>query len=165
MYNCVVTGSTGLVRRIWLCRATCARLPPPAALLAPRAQRRPALAASTGPLTPHHAIYVRLYLIYLILHMSYSPQHTLHGLFTQTYPICPIERPHASNPKPNASFPQICPLSLTYLAQFGIYTTQDNAIFQSLLIKSLKRRIKKKESNIQLWSHFSFGIFFTKSIY
>lgn len=116
MYNCVVTGSTGLVRRIWLCRATCARLPPPAALLAPRAQRRPALAASTGPLTPHHAIYVRLYLIYLILHMSYSPQHTLHGLFIRSYLTCPIH-PNIPYAPFNDLMPQIqnqMPHSLKY---------------------------------------------------
>ncbi|CAG5027055.1 unnamed protein product [Parnassius apollo] len=53
-------GSTGRVRRVWLCRATRAPEPPPAALLAPRTQRRPALAARTGPLTPHHATHLTL---------------------------------------------------------------------------------------------------------
>ncbi|CAH2057086.1 unnamed protein product, partial [Iphiclides podalirius] len=53
--NYAIKGSTGFVRRVWLCRATRAPEPPPAALLAPRPQRRPALAESAGPLTPHHA--------------------------------------------------------------------------------------------------------------
>lgn len=72
-----VTGSTGRVRRIFKCRACAAEqvaaglAPAPcAALLAPSPQRRPALAASSGPLTPARH-YVSLFMFYEHLVLVY----------------------------------------------------------------------------------------------
>ncbi|KAJ0171407.1 hypothetical protein K1T71_012957 [Dendrolimus kikuchii] len=58
--NYAIKRSTGRVRRLFPCRARVRVSGSALSLLAPRAQRRPALAPCEGPLTPHHCTHLTL---------------------------------------------------------------------------------------------------------